>query len=50
MKDQLVLKGFIELSTQSFAKKGDIILANPLDKTKPALRVNLEDNLREAQR
>ena len=48
MKDQLVLKGFIEVSTQSFAKKGDIILANPLDKTKPALRVNLEDNLREA--
>lgn len=48
MKDQLVLKGFIEVSTQSFAKNGDTILANPLDKTKPALRVNLKDNLREA--
>lgn len=48
MKDQLVEQGFTEVSTQSFTKRGDIILANPLDKTKPALRTNLEGNLREA--
>ncbi|MFZ1075620.1 MAG: phenylalanine--tRNA ligase subunit beta [Minisyncoccia bacterium] len=48
MKDQLVEQGFIEVSTQSFAKKGDIILANPLDKNKPALRTSLEENLNEA--
>ena len=48
MKDQLVEQGFIEVSTQSFAKKGDITLANPLDKTMPALRTSLEDNLKDA--
>lgn len=48
MKDQLVEQGFIEVSTQSFAKKGDIFLANPLDKTKPALRTSLEENLQSA--
>ncbi len=48
MKDQLVEQGFIEVSTQSFAKNGDIILANPLDKTKPALRTSLEENLHNA--
>jgi phenylalanyl-tRNA synthetase beta chain len=48
MKDQLVEQGFTEVSTQSFAPKGDITLANPLDKTKPALRTTLENNLKEA--
>ena len=48
MKDMLVEKGFIEVSTQSFAPKGDVILANPLDKTKPALRPFLKENLAEA--
>lgn len=48
MKDQLVEQGFIEVSTQSFAKKGDVYLANPLDKTKPALRASLEENLKDA--
>lgn len=48
MKDQLVEQGFIEVSTQSFAKKGDIFLANPLDKTKPSLRTSLEENLQSA--
>lgn len=48
MKDQLVEQGFIEVSTQSFAKQGDIFLANPLDKTKPALRTSLEENLQSA--
>jgi len=48
MKDQLVEQGFTEVSTQSFAKVGDVYLANPLDKTKPALRTSLEENLRDA--
>jgi len=48
MKDMLVEQGFTEVSTQSFAKKGDVYLANPLDKTMPALRVNLEENLKAA--
>jgi phenylalanyl-tRNA synthetase beta chain len=48
MKDQLVEQGFVEISTQSFAKKGDVYLANPLDKNMPALRTNLEDNLKDA--
>jgi phenylalanyl-tRNA synthetase beta chain len=48
MKDQLVEKGFIEVSTQSFVKKGDVTLANPLDKTRPALRKNLEETLNDA--
>lgn len=46
MKDELVEQGFIEVSTQSFAKKGDITLANPLDKNMPTLRTTLEDNLK----
>lgn len=45
IKDQLVEQGFIEVSTQSFAKKGDITLANPLDVAFPALRASLEENL-----
>jgi phenylalanyl-tRNA synthetase beta chain len=48
MKDQLVEQGFTEISTQSFTEKGDIMLANPLDKNKPALRTSLEENLHEA--
>jgi phenylalanyl-tRNA synthetase beta subunit len=48
MKDQLVEQGFTEVSTQSFAKKGDISLANPLNKNMPALRTTLEDNLKDA--
>jgi phenylalanyl-tRNA synthetase beta chain len=48
MKDQLVEQGFIEVSTQSFAKKGDVTLANPLDKNMPALRTSLEANLADA--
>lgn len=48
MKDQLVEQGFIEVSTQSFAKTGDIELANPLDKNMPALRTSLKDNLKKA--
>lgn len=48
MKDQLVEQGYIEVSTQSFAKKGDVELANPLDKTHPYLRTSLEGNLADA--
>lgn len=48
MKDQLIEQGFTEVSTQSFAKKGDIMLANPLDKKMPTLRTTLEDNLKDA--
>ncbi|MGD0328342.1 MAG: phenylalanine--tRNA ligase subunit beta [Minisyncoccia bacterium] len=48
MKDQLVEQGFTEISTQSFAEKGDIYLANPLDKTKPALRKSSDENMKEA--
>lgn len=48
MKDMLVEEGFTEVSTQSFAKKGDVYLANPLDKTMPALRKSLEENLKAA--
>lgn len=48
MKDQLVEQGYIEVSTQSFAKEGYVILANPLDKNMPALRTSLEGNLNEA--
>lgn len=48
MKDQLVEAGFTEVSTQSFVKKGDVVLANPLDKTRPALRTSLEETLGEA--
>lgn len=48
MKDQLVAEGFTEVSTQSFAKKGDVKLANPLDVEKPYLRTSLEENIAEA--
>lgn len=48
IKDELIAQGFIEVSTQSFAKKGDITLANPLDKSKPALRTSLDENMKEA--
>lgn len=48
IKDQLMEQGFIEVSTQSFAKKGAVELANPMDKTRPALRTSLEANLAEA--
>ncbi len=48
MKDQLVAEGFTEVSTQSFAKAGDVTLANPLDIARPKLRTSLETNLKEA--
>ncbi|HQT82566.1 MAG TPA: phenylalanine--tRNA ligase subunit beta [Candidatus Paceibacterota bacterium] len=48
IKDALVAEGFTEISTQSFAKKGEVVLANPLDKAKPALRTSLDENMKEA--
>lgn len=48
MKDMLIENGYIEVSTQSFAKTGDIELANPFDKTKPMLRTSLKEGLDEA--
>jgi phenylalanyl-tRNA synthetase beta chain len=48
IKDFLVERGFIELSTQTFAVSGEIMLANPLDQTKPALRTSLVENMKDA--
>jgi phenylalanyl-tRNA synthetase beta subunit len=48
IKDELVAAGYTEVSTQSFATNGDVELANPLDKTMPFLRTNLEVNLMKA--
>ncbi|MFZ3043980.1 MAG: phenylalanine--tRNA ligase subunit beta [Minisyncoccia bacterium] len=48
VKDFLVEQGFTEISTQTFAAKGDAVLANPLDKAKPALRTSLDENMKEA--
>ncbi len=48
VKDFLLLRGFTEISTQTFAKKGNTVLANPLDKTKPALRTTLTTNMQDA--
>ncbi len=45
IKDELIQQGFTEISTQSFAAKGEVMLANPLDKTMPALRINLDENI-----
>jgi phenylalanyl-tRNA synthetase beta chain len=48
IKDFFVERGFTEISTQTFAVEGDILLANPLDQTRPALRTTLAENMREA--
>ncbi|HEC94047.1 MAG TPA: phenylalanine--tRNA ligase subunit beta [Candidatus Kaiserbacteria bacterium] len=48
IKDFLVERGFTEISTQSFSKKGDIALANPFNKTKPMLRTTLMENMEDA--
>lgn len=48
IKDFLVERGYVELSTPSFAETGDILLANPLQADKPYLRARLEANIREA--
>ncbi|MBA3789524.1 phenylalanine--tRNA ligase subunit beta [Patescibacteria group bacterium] len=48
IKDFFSERGFIELSTQTFARTGDIALANPLDQTRPMLRMKLSENMRES--
>lgn len=48
VKDFLAEHGFTEISTQSFSKKGDIMLANPFNKTKPMLRITLTQNMEDA--
>lgn len=48
IKDFLRAEGYTELSTQSFAPEGDITLANPLDKNRPALRTSLAKNMEDA--
>lgn len=48
IKDELATQGFTEISTQSFAKEGEVKLANPFDKAKPALRTTLDENMQEA--
>lgn len=48
VKDALREHGYTEISTQSFAHTGDIMLANPLDKSMPALRARLSDNMEKA--
>ncbi len=48
IKDILREHGYTEISTQSFAAEGDILLANPLDKSMPALRAGLLKNMEKA--
>lgn len=48
IKDMLTERGYSELSTQSFAREGDIELANPLDQTRPWLRASLVANMEDA--
>jgi phenylalanyl-tRNA synthetase beta chain len=48
LKDFLTERGYTEISTQSFAAKGDITLANPLQSDRPALRAGLAENMTDA--
>ena len=48
VKDFLVERGFTELSTQSFAAEGDIMLQNPLQEDRPYLRPSLLPAMRDA--
>ena len=48
VRDFLVERGYIELSSQSFASEGEIELANPLQSDKPWLRPSLLPNIQEA--
>jgi len=48
IKDAFTELGYSEVSTQSFATTGEVILANPLDNTKPALRPDLTENMQDA--
>jgi phenylalanyl-tRNA synthetase beta chain len=48
IKDMLASYGFVEISSPSFAAEGEVILMNPIDTTRPALRPTLKVNLRDA--
>ncbi len=48
LKDVLTEHGFTEISTQSFAKDGEIVLENPLQSDRPALRPTLVENMKDA--
>ncbi len=48
VKDMLTERGFTEISTPSFAAKGDILLSNPLQSEKPYLRSDLAGNMQDA--
>ena len=48
VRDFLIERGYTEVSTPSFAKDGEIELANPLQDDKPYLRPTLYPNLRDA--
>lgn len=48
IKDVLLERGYTEISTQSFAKEGHIMLANPLQMDHPALRASLKENMIDA--
>ncbi|MDB5245421.1 MAG: Phenylalanine--tRNA ligase [Parcubacteria group bacterium] len=48
LKDILTQHGFTEISTQSFAAEGEIVLENPLQSDRPALRSSLVENMKDA--
>jgi phenylalanyl-tRNA synthetase beta chain len=48
IKDLLLERGYVEVSTPSFAATGEIELANPLQNDRPFLRASLSENLRDA--
>jgi phenylalanyl-tRNA synthetase beta chain len=48
IRDFLVERGFVEISTQSFAAAGEIELANPLQQERPWLRASLSANMEDA--
>ncbi|MDB5189728.1 MAG: Phenylalanine--tRNA ligase [Parcubacteria group bacterium] len=47
-RDVLTQHGFTEISTQSFAAEGEIVLENPLQSDRPALRPTLIENMKDA--
>ncbi len=48
IKDVLTERGFIEISTQSFASEGEVLLSNPLQQERPWLRASLAQNMEDA--
>lgn len=48
IKDLLLERGYTEISTQSFAPEGEIMLANPLQMERPWLRATLAQNMQDA--